>query len=238
MKRFAGYFVCFFGLCVMFSACFYLSYQSALRKFNKNAVERNAELLKDLKEYQRQEELLMHNTEDTNKEGEDTSNVDDIAGNNSVAVDTQNQDTVLLTTKYFLLTYQLNTNELITEQLTPTSDMIGLTRAELINQLANYMKNVPDAESAKGLYAYELLAFSKDEIIIRKSYNKDFLPYQYYMVVEDGKIVVYYSDLITVYEDTDIEALYLPENTRNDLMKGIYIKDEDELFTLLESFSS
>lgn len=58
------------------------------------------------------------------------------------------------------------------------------------------------------------------------------------MVVEDGKIVVYYSDLKTVYEYTDIEALYLPENTRNDLMKGIYIKDEDELFTLLESFSS
>ena len=222
----------------MFSACFYLSYQSALRKFNKNAVERNAELLKDLKEYQRQEELLMHNPEDTIKEGEDTSNVDDIAGNNSIAVDTQNQDTVLLTTKYFLLTYQLNTNELITEQLTPTSDMIGLTRAELIDKLANYMKNVPEAEDAKGLYAYELLAFSKDEIIIRKSYNKDFLPNQYYMVAEDGKIVVYYSDLKTVYEYTDIEALYLPENTRNDLMKGIYIKDEDELFTLLESFSS
>ena len=235
MKRIAGYFVCFFGLCVMFTACFYFSYQSALRKFNKNAVERNAELLRDLKEYQRQEELLMHNSEDETNESSNTENNSD---DNTIAVDTKNQDKVLPTTKYFLLTYQLNTNELITEQLTPTSDMIGLTRSELINNLANYMKNVPDAESRKGLYAYELLAFSKDEIIIRKSYNKNIVPYQYYMVVEEGKIVVYYSDLKTVYEYTDIEALYLPENTRNDLMKGIYIKDEDELFTLLESFSS
>lgn len=242
MKRFAGYFLCVFGLCIMFSACFYWSYQSALRKFNKNSVERNAELLQNLKEYQRQEELLLNNKEnnesDTNLVMDDPYNTEDESDDNSVTVDSSNKDTVLSNTKYLLLTYNLNTDELLTEQLNPPSDMVGLTRAELINKLANYMKNVPITDYEKGLYAYELLAFSKDEIIIRKSYNGDLVSYRYFMVVEDGKIVVYYSDLKTVYEYTNIEALYLPENTRNDLMKGIYIKDEDELFTLLESFSS
>ena len=100
------------------------------------------------------------------------------------------------------------------------------------------MSDIPLEENEKGLYAYELLAFSKDEVIIRKSYNRDLIPDKYYMVVEDGKIVVYYSDLTTVYEYTNIEAFYLPEETRNELMEGIYIKDTEELFTLLESFSS
>lgn len=244
MKRFAGYFLCLFGLCIMFSACFYWSYQSALRKFNKNSVERNEELLRNLKEYQRQEELLLKNNEkdntesDTNLGTDESYNTGNESVDNSVTVDSNNKDTVLPSTKYFLLTYNLKTDELLTEQLTPPAEMVGLTRAELINQLANYMKNVPLVDYEKGLYAYELLAFSKDEIIIRKSYNSNLISYRYFMVVEDGKIVVYYSDLETVYEYTNIEALYLPENTRNDLMKGIYIKDEDELFTLLESFSS
>lgn len=227
MKRLAGYFLCFVLLCIMFSTCYYLSYQSALRKFNKKAVERNAEFLQNLQEYQKQEELLL--TKEPTKVVTDPS---------VVSADTLNQDKILPNSKYYLLTYELTTNELITEQLAPPSNLIGLTRAELIQLLAEYMQDVPLEESEKGLYAYEVLAFSKDEVILRKSYNRDLMPNKYYMVVEDGKIVVYYSDLKTVYEYTNIDALYLPEDTRNELMKGIYIKDTEELFTLLESFSS
>lgn len=234
MKRLAAYFFCILGLSVMFSICYYWSYQNALKKFNKQSVERNTEFLKNLEEYQKQEQLLAIERE----QAEETETGEGTESGDTISVGTSSQDLVLPSTKYYLLSFELTTDELFTEQLAAPSELIGLNRAQVIELLSDYMKEVPLEDYEKGLYAYELLSFSEKEVIVRKSYNRDLVPDKYYMVVENGKVVVYYSDLKTVYEYTNIEALYLPEETRNELMKGIYIKDKDELFTLLESFTS
>ena len=83
-----------------------------------------------------------------------------------------------------------------------------------------------------------MLQFSKKEIVIRKSYNEDIVTFRYYVAVKDGKVIVYYSDLSTIYEYTTIEVMDLPESDRNELMEGVYVKTDDELYSLLESYSS
>lgn len=62
--------------------------------------------------------------------------------------------------------------------------------------------------------------------------------WQYVMKYENGKIVVYQKDGETVYEETDIDKSHLSEDVLKQLKEGIVVSDEEELYSLLESFSS
>lgn len=203
----------------LFIICYYMSYLHALKDFNKKAIERNEELY-----------LLLDNKTQPSPEV-DNSDDDTVPAANDVIK-------VLPSTKYTLETYNMNTDTTTTQELNPPAYLVGLTRQEIIDYLVSYMKDLPLSEYNKGLISAELISFSNDEIIIRKSYNEDFLPYRYYVVIKDGYIVVYNSDLKSVYRYTSIEAKTLPEEDRLELMQGIYINSLDELYSLLESYSS
>lgn len=60
----------------------------------------------------------------------------------------------------------------------------------------------------------------------------------YYLMVYAGKIWVYYEDLKTVYLSTDIAIERLPEEVRQEVLDKKYIKNEEELYNFLESYSS
>ena len=58
------------------------------------------------------------------------------------------------------------------------------------------------------------------------------------MVVENNEVVVYYSDWKNVYENTGIDATALPVEEQKKLSSGIKIKDDAELYSMLEDYSS
>lgn len=176
------------------------------------------------------QQLTKVGTKDTTKE----ENLDPAAA----TVNGADYDVVQAGAKLRIENYRLPDNELIVEEKNVTADFAGLTRTEIIQQLSDYMQNIPVAEYEKGLFAYELVKFSSDELVLRKSYNQDLVDFKYYIAVKDGYVIVYYSDLKTVYEYTKIVAIDLPESERNRLMQGIKIKTNEELYELLESYSS
>jgi len=198
-----------------------------LKEFNKKAVERNEELY-----------LLLNNKLEETSELTEANNSDNDNSNNDVVPAANDVIKVLPSTKYILETYNMKTDTTSREELNPPAYLVGLTRQEVIDYLKSYMKDLPLSEYNKGLINAELIYFSPEEIVIRKSYNEDFLPYRYYVVIKDGYIVVYNSDLKSVYRYTSIEAKYLPEEDRLELMQGIYVNSLDELYSLLESYSS
>ena len=51
-------------------------------------------------------------------------------------------------------------------------------------------------------------------------------------------VTVFYSDMETVFEYTHIPAVELTEEDRTALIEGIYVKDREELYSILEGFSS
>lgn len=155
-----------------------------------------------------------------------------------VPVDTTKQSVITSSTQYELQQYDLKTNQKTKQVTTVPACLVGMNRTELVKYLSNYMKDVPLEDHQKGLLSFELLSFSTDQIVLRKTYSKDIVPFAYYLVVQDGKIVVYYSDKKTVYEYTDIQADQLPETEYNQLVSGVYVKDEKELYERLENYSS
>lgn len=60
----------------------------------------------------------------------------------------------------------------------------------------------------------------------------------YYLMEENGYIVVYLSDKKTAYEYTDISYDRLPANLRNEIRNGKYVGSQDELYGFLENYSS
>ncbi len=215
------YLISFMSLTVMFTVCYYMSYRHALNQFNKNAIERNGQFA-GVDITLAPTPLL---TADDNKD-------------NSISTDTNTSNTILPSTKYVLETYDMKTDTLTSEELNPPGYLVGLTREEVIAYLSDYMKDLPLPECNKGLFAYELLSFSPERVVIKKSYNADMVPFRFYVVVRNGYVVVYNSDLKSVYSYTHIEAKSLPEDDRIKLIQGIYINTLDELYSLLESYSS
>lgn len=206
-------------LCVLFSASYYLSYMRALNELNSRSKERVEHIA-----------------------GVDISYApakDDLMEELVAQADTRPIiETVLPTTKLILEVYDYKTDTLTQEELSAPGALIGKTREEVLGYLDEYMDDLTLSEFNKGLYAYELLTFSSKEIVMRKVYNEDLMPSRFYVVVKDGFVVVYHSDLKSVLEYTEIEAAKLPEQDRIDLSVGIHVDSYKELYSLLESFTS
>ena len=221
------YLLSFFSLSVLFSGCYYLSYQHALRQFNLKAIER-ADEFAALHDNAPIQKLKV----DTEMEA-DTSDSDEI-----ISAGVLPSPVILPSTNYILEIYDRKEGSLSQTEQNPPGDIVGLTREEVEKYLDEYMRDLTLNEYNKGLLSYELLSFSESSVKFRKSYDADMVPYRFYVVVKNGYVVVYNSDLKSVYDYTHIEAKYLPEQDRIALSNGIYIDNIDELYALLESYTS
>ena len=56
--------------------------------------------------------------------------------------------------------------------------------------------------------------------------------------MQNGIVIVYYSDKKTVFDYTGIEAATLSDKNQSELSLGKYVKDDDELYALLEGYTS
>ncbi len=133
--------------------------------------------------------------------------------------------------------YDKNTNEKWEETGKIAAVFVGWNREELQRYLQDYLAEPPSEEQEKGLTAYDLLSFSSDYIQIKKVYNPK-QKYQYLLVVENNEVVIYDSKWEKRYEQTGIFIESLSEEEKNKLMEGIYVKDEAELYSILEDYSS
>lgn len=227
------YFISFFSLSLMFSACYYLSYKHALNEFNEKAVERNEEL----KKFMASRDVLPGEDSETDNSLTEENNYED-EPDTSVAVDTMNESTVMPSTVYKLQVYDVKRGTTTEESLPIPSYLIGLNREEVIDYLNEYSQDLPLSEFEKGLISYELMSFTQEEVVLKKTYNEDEVEYKYYLKAENGYIVVYYGDKKTVFDYTSVSLEHLPERDIQELEEGILVKDLEQLYGLLENYSS
>ena len=102
----------------------------------------------------------------------------------------------------------------------------------------DYMNNMSADEFLAGLQSMGVVSFSSDRLVIKKIYDQTKIKYKYYLIAIDGEVVVYYGDKNTIYEYTGIETKNLTTEERTQLKKGVEVKDENELYSILENYSS
>lgn len=144
-------------------------------------------------------------------------------------------------TKYVLQKFcvdKTDGEQLTEEEMPVPAEIIALNEDELQDYLDGYMDNLPLEEYLSGMISYEIILFDEGELILRKTYSGDMNEDEYYIRDENGEIVVYYSDRQTIYEYTGIPTEDLSDADRIKLGIGYYVSDAEELYALLESYSS
>lgn len=155
--------------------------------------------------------------------------------------DEPQETTITGNTKYILQTYYVNSDKdehLSEQEYAVPSEFITMDKDELQAYLDNYMKDIPLNEYLDGLISYEIIEFTGDSLILRKTYASDWSNNEFYLCDVNGEVVVYYSDKSTVYEYTGIMTADLDSEEQVRIKIGYFVADEEELYSLLESYSS
>lgn len=141
-------------------------------------------------------------------------------------------------TKYMLEIYHEDSEELVKEEHTMPVEYVGMTRKEIEFALRQYFYAMPDEEYEAGLTEIKLKSFSKDRLVIRKTYSEKEQTTGFVLKLKDGEVAIYRRDGKELYELTGISEKNLPEDEKEKLKKGYEVENEKDLYSILENFSS
>ena len=223
MKKIVYASLLFAGISALFGLCYYMSFKNALLHYNREAVEHNTQLLNEILQASGENERLLQQMLNENTEAVQVA---------------ETKDTLSATASYFLETCYLQSQTEEREQLALPGFMVGLDRRELMAYVEGYMESMPVNEYLSGLVSYEIVSFSADKVVLRKTYNETKVENQFYICKRGDFLVVYYSDLRTVYEYTEIRVDSLAEEVQSFINQGFYVKDAQELYSILEGYTS
>lgn len=140
-------------------------------------------------------------------------------------------------TDYVVINYDVLTGEEQETQVSPPDKYIGITRQKLEAEIQAYEESPLLTDLEKGFKQMELISFSPSKVVVRKSYERK-EETGFFLLNEDHYVVVYDQSLSYVYMNTGISTKELPQSVQNEIMHMKYIRNEEELYHFLESYSS
>lgn len=115
---------------------------------------------------------------------------------------------------------------------------IGMNRKQFVKEMELYQQSPSLKDQELGFVSAEVVSFSKERVVVRKSYIFKEVSTSFYLVNEKNYVVVYCDDLRTVYMNTNIALDSLPDTLKQEIIQNKYIATEEELYNFLESYSS
>ena len=223
MKKILYSSLLFAGISAVFGLCYYLSFKNALLHYNREAVEQNTQVLQEILQSSGESERLLQQLMQQNEEVISAASTGESLRENA---------------SYFLETVYLQKQTEEREQLALPGFMIGIDFKGLTAYVKGYMETMPVNEYLAGLISYEVISFAQDKVVLRKTYDENKVENQFYICRRGDFIVVYYSDLKNVYEYTDIRVDSLNQEAQDVINQGFYVKDVQELYSILEGYTS
>ncbi len=145
---------------------------------------------------------------------------------------------VTVDTDIVIENYYFNEDKTLYEVVDPFSEIVGLDREGVIEYTKTYLDNPSKKDIEAGLYSYELISFSDNKLVLKKSYKPKPIENKYYVTIKDNYVIIYLVDKQTIYEFTSIDVSTLPEDVYNELTEGMYLEEEYDLYNFLETYSS
>lgn len=117
----------------------------------------------------------------------------------------------------------------------PTS-FIGKDRKQIEKFIETYNLSPSLSDMEAGFIEEKLISYSIDEICIEKNIqSKSFFGY---FGCQNGKVVIYDNQKNKIILYTDIKLSDLPEDLQKEVQAGQCIRNQEQVFGLLESYSS
>ena len=151
---------------------------------------------------------------------------------------TNNEEKITADTSYVVLEKEMNSGKINKSQPKLPEKYIGLTREQLLEQLVVFEANPPLTELERGFVSLELISFSKEQIQVQMNYQYVEPTGSFYIVAYDHYVVVMLEDRETVFLSTTIRLSDLPSDIQQDIMRGLFIPNEESLYDFLETHTS
>lgn len=148
------------------------------------------------------------------------------------------EETLCADTIYILKETELSDGTQVETTWDLPAQYIGMTREELLMAMENYTAAPPLAEKERGFVAAEVQAFSRERVVVQKTYETPASAEGYYITVQDHEIVVMLGDGESFYMSTGITYDDLPAAVRIQVLQMLYLENEEKLYNFLESYSS
>lgn len=149
-----------------------------------------------------------------------------------------NNELVCNLTTFLQENYDAELGILTEEKINTPVELLGISRDKLIIYMKQYMKNPSKEDSEKGLIAFELISFSRDKVVWRKTYSRDKDNVEFYGKAENGYLIIYLEDGTTLYDYTTIKISDLSQEIQKELIEGIHFEDTQALYDFLETYTS
>ncbi len=114
--------------------------------------------------------------------------------------------------------------------------LVSLTREQISNFYEDIYGDFAESRENATIEKAQLISFSPEMVVVKKFCEKP--AQRFFVTVKDGSVTVYYEDKETLYEDTDIPAEQLEPEDRERLAEGFFVETLEELFSILESYTS
>lgn len=214
------------GFLVIIAVSNFICYNAALKQFEKMTQKSETYITSQIKDY----------TDEKIKN--ECAKVMENSDSESVTAGAGSGDKLTVQTVYQVEKYDAVKDISSAEYRNLPEKLVGLNRTQVDEYCHNYMNNMSADEFLAGLQSMGVVSFSSDRLVIKKIYDVTKIKYKYYLIAIDGEVVVYYGDKKTIFDYTGIKTSKLSKKERNALKKGVEVKDEDELYGILENYSS
>lgn len=154
---------------------------------------------------------------------------------NDLTVSTK-QNVTTCDTIYEVESYVGNSYEHSVESL-PFS-FSGLTREELLEEIARYEASPSFEDKKKGFLSIELVQFHPEKITVKKVYAEEEEKIIYYLKAVDHELMVYRSDMEEVFMPTDLTLDMLPWEVQQEIIATKCFNNIGEVYAFLESYTS
>lgn len=149
-----------------------------------------------------------------------------------------NYETLCVDTRFILEETDILSGTIIETVTRLPQKYIGMNREQFLEAMAVYEAFPPLAEMERGFVGLEVLTFSREKVTVQMNYKYIQSDGSFYLMAYNNEVYVYLDDRKTVYIETGIMLKNLPEKLQQEIVKALYIENEDELYQFLETYSS
>lgn len=139
-------------------------------------------------------------------------------------------------TKYVVKTICLPNTEMSNQVFDLPYEYIGMDRQTFLMAIENLTISPPESEKENGFVSAFVESYSPERVKVTMYYEPQ--KSEYHLALYDNQVVVFEEDMSTIYMRTGIYVDDLSEETRLELINGILLHSEEELYKFLEAYSS
>lgn len=151
---------------------------------------------------------------------------------------TASEETLCVETRYVLEETDVVNRTVVETTWRLPDKYIGMNREQFLEAMDSYEAFPPLSELERGFIGLEVLAFSRERVVVQMNYRYVQPSASFYLGVYDNRVIVYLEDLKTAYIETDIRLDTLPEQLQREIIGFLWMEDEAALYNFLENYSS